>query len=84
MGKIKDLASVRTPAEKKREQWTQERRRIKRGEQVEMTEEAKEARRAYYREWNRKNRDKVKATQARYWERKAKATAQGQKIDEQE
>jgi len=45
------------------------------GEQ--MTERAKEARRAYRREWNRKNKDKVKAAQARYWEKKA-AAAQDQ------
>lgn len=38
-----------------------------------MTDRAKEARRAYKREWNRRNRDKVKAAQARYWERKAVA-----------
>lgn len=38
-----------------------------------MNEKAKEARRAYKREWNRKNRDKVRAAQARYWERKAAA-----------
>lgn len=36
-----------------------------------MTEQAKELRRAYKREWNRKNRDKVKAAQERYWNRKA-------------
>jgi len=36
-----------------------------------MTEKAKEARRAYQREWARKNPDKVKAQQARYWEKKA-------------
>lgn len=51
-----------------------------------MTEEAKEARRAYKREWSRKNRDKIReyhkrwrrnnpdkvqAAQERYWERKA-------------
>lgn len=35
-----------------------------------MDERAKELRRAYKREWNRKNRDKVKAAQVRYWERK--------------
>lgn len=38
-----------------------------------MTEKAKEARRAYKREWNQRNREKVKAAQARYWERKAEA-----------
>lgn len=36
-----------------------------------MEEKAKEARRAYKREWNRKNRDKVKAAQARFWAKKA-------------
>lgn len=41
-----------------------------------MDEKAKEARRAYKREWNRKNKDKVKASQERYWARKA-AEAEG-------
>lgn len=36
-----------------------------------MTEEAKAARRAYKREWARRNPDKVKAIQDRYWQRKA-------------
>ena len=36
-----------------------------------MTEQAREQRRAYKREWNRKNKDKVKAASERYWERKA-------------
>ena len=40
-----------------------------------MDEKAKEARRAYKREWNRKNRDKVRAAQERYWARKAAAAA---------
>ena len=48
-----------------------------------MTEQAKEARRAYKREWNRKNRDRVKAAQARYWERKAQA-AQDQQLEQEE
>ncbi len=42
-----------------------------------MTEAAKEARRAYKREWNRKNPDKVKEAQRRYWEKRA-AEAQDQ------
>ena len=42
-----------------------------------MTEAAKEARRAYKREWNRKNKDKVKEAQRRYWEKRA-AEAQDQ------
>lgn len=47
-----------------------------------MTEQAKAARRAYKREWNRRNADKVKAAQARYWERKAAAAAEEQQADE--
>ena len=38
-----------------------------------MDEKAREARRAYKREWNRRNKDKVKAAQERYWIRKAEA-----------
>lgn len=38
-----------------------------------MTDKAKEARRAYKREWNRRNPDKVKAAQERYWNKKAEA-----------
>lgn len=51
-----------------------------------MNERAKEARRAYKREWNRKNRDKVKAAQERYWNRKAEAAQnqQEQETDEPE
>ena len=41
-----------------------------------MDEKAREARRAYKREWNRKNKDKVKAAQERYWIRKAEADRQ--------
>jgi len=48
-----------------------------------MTEQAKEMRRAYKREWNRRNPDKVKAAQERYWSRKAKAAQDlQQKTDE--
>lgn len=36
-----------------------------------MTDKAKEARRQYKREWNRRNPDKVKAAQERYWTKKA-------------
>lgn len=38
-----------------------------------MTQEALQARREYFRAWRAANRDKVKATNARYWERKAAA-----------
>ncbi len=37
-----------------------------------MNEKAKQARNAYKREWNRKNRDKVKKHQEAYWEKKAR------------
>ena len=43
-----------------------------------MTEQAKEVRRAYKREWNRRNPEKVKAAQERYWTRKAQAAQQTQ------
>lgn len=36
-----------------------------------MNERAAEARRRYKREWARKNPDKIRAQQARYWEKKA-------------
>lgn len=41
-----------------------------------MTEQAKAARRAYRRKWAKNNPDKVRAQQARYWERKAEQEAQ--------
>lgn len=40
-----------------------------------MTDKAVEARRAYKRAWAKKNQDKVKAAQERYWERKAEQQA---------
>ena len=49
-----------------------------------MTEQAKEARRAYKREWNRRNADKVKEAQARYWERKAQQAQQQEQEEQQE
>lgn len=36
-----------------------------------MTDQAKEARREYMRAWNAANKDKVKAKNARYWEKRA-------------
>lgn len=44
-----------------------------------MTEKAQELRREYKREWNRKNKDKVRDAQNRYWERRA---AEKTKTDE--
>ena len=40
-----------------------------------LDEAALEARRAYQREWRRKNKDKVKAQNERYWQRKARQKA---------
>lgn len=36
-----------------------------------LSNEAREAQRAYKREWRKKNRDKVKNATKRYWEKKA-------------
>lgn len=47
-----------------------------------MNDKAKEMRREYKRQWNRKNKDKVRAAQERYWSRKAAATEQEQQTDE--
>lgn len=40
-----------------------------------MTDKAKEARRAYKRNWAKANPEKVKAQQNRYWERVAEKEA---------
>lgn len=47
-----------------------------------LTEKAAELRRNYHREWQRKNPDKVKAAQDRYWMRKAEQI-QNERTDEQ-
>lgn len=48
-----------------------------------MNEQAKELRRKYKREWNRRNPDKVKAAQQRYWERKAAQVTEAQEITDE-
>lgn len=48
---------------------------------MDIKEKALEIRRAYKREWNRKNRDKVRAAQARYWIKKAKEAENGGEKD---
>ena len=40
-----------------------------------MTDEARQARREYKREWARKNPEKVKAHNERYWNKRAAAQA---------
>lgn len=37
-----------------------------------LSQEAREARNAYYRAWRKKNPEKVKQAQERYWKKKAK------------
>lgn len=41
----------------------------------EMSEAARLARNAYKRKWNAENKDKVKAANRRYWEKKAQEAA---------
>ena len=41
-----------------------------------MSEMAREAQRAYMKEWRRRNKDKVAANNRRYWERKAQKMAE--------
>lgn len=48
-----------------------------------LNEYALEARRAYKREWARKNPDKVKAQQERYWTRKAQSAEATQQQQDQ-
>ena len=46
-------------------------------------EAAKEARRQYKRQWARKNREKVKAAQERYWAKRAAAQAEQEQEPEE-
>ena len=41
-----------------------------------MTDAAKEARKAYKREWAKRNRDKTREYNKRYWEKKAAEAAE--------
>lgn len=41
-----------------------------------MSEQAKDARRKYKREWAQKNREKMREYEARYWEKVAKEAAE--------
>lgn len=43
-----------------------------------MTDEARQAKRQYEREWRRKNADKVRAINERYWANKAAENRQKQ------
>lgn len=41
------------------------------GEKKQLDEQARAARAAYFREWRRRNPDKVRAANRKYWERRA-------------
>ncbi|EJP6473807.1 hypothetical protein [Clostridium botulinum] len=45
-----------------------------------MNNKAKEQRNAYMKAWRAKNKDKVKAAQERYWERKANKEILNKKV----
>lgn len=49
-----------------------------------LSEEAREAKNAYQRAWNAKNKDKIKEYRERYWKRKAEALAAAIADDESE
>lgn len=49
---------------------------MKEGENMAMTDAAREARNAYKREWYRKNPDKRKEYQERYWQKKTDSDGQ--------
>ena len=48
----------------------------------ELSQEAKEARRAYLRKWRRENPEKVKEQERRYWERKAQEMREQEEGDD--
>lgn len=48
-----------------------------------MTEEAKEARRKYRREWQRNNPEKVREYQEKYWNKRAAAAATAEAQEKQ-
>lgn len=49
-----------------------------------MTEEAKKARREYMRNWERANKDKLKAYEEKYWNKKAEQKSQEETIKEEQ
>lgn len=50
---------------------------------IKLTDEARELRNAYMREWRRKNKERNKQISANYWERKAEQLRQEQKEEQQ-
>lgn len=55
---------------------------MKTKEVLSVNDKAREMRREYKREWNRRNKDKVKAAQERYWQKKAATAEQETQTDE--
>lgn len=49
-----------------------------------MTEAAKKERNEYQRQWRAKNKEKVKATNARYWEKRVRQKMEKEAGGEQE
>ncbi len=50
----------------------------------ELETKAKELQREYRRSWARKNRDKVRATNKRYWEKKARRIIENERCETNE
>ena len=50
---------------------------------VKLSDEARELRNAYMREWRRKNKDKVRKSVADHWERKAEELRQEREQEQQ-
>ena len=51
---------------------------------MDMTQAARDAKNAYMREWYKKNRDKARASQERYWKRKAEQQKRAQGAGERD
>ena len=49
---------------------------VKKMQEKKLSPAAREARHAYLREWRKKNRDKIRDANLRYWEKKAKQSNQ--------
>lgn len=49
-----------------------------------ISDEAREAQRAYFREWRKKNPDKIREKNRRYWEKKAEKAKQEEQQDDTE
>lgn len=54
-------------------------KKTKRGDLLELTTQARAIRAAYLREWRKRNRDKQREYERRYWERKANDVLQQEK-----